>query len=204
MTRGERIAHACTAADFEARYATTPDPWNFGGSDYERRRYAVTLAALRREHYGRAYEPGCSIGEFTALLAPRCAALYASDFAPSAVARARTRCLALAHVDVGCADVASELPPGTFDLIVFAELGYYFTSEVLARIAAALAGRLNSGGEFLAVHWLGASADHRLHGDEVHAVLRSSLGLAWLHGERHPGFRLDTWGRTSVSAGESR
>jgi trans-aconitate methyltransferase len=186
----------CTAAAFEARYAASEDPWNFGASNYERRRYALTLRALGRPRYERAYEPGCSIGEFTVLLAERCDELLASDFAPSAVARARRRCADHPQVQVRCADVAHESPEGRFDLIVFSELGYYFERPELMRIAQNLAGHLVGGGELIAVHWLGASADHRLHGDVVHEALRACLPLQWICGERHEeSFRIDRWRR---------
>ena len=58
---------------FEALYRADPDPWRFASSTYEQGRYATLLRALQRDHYEYAFEPGCSIGEFTALLAPRCA-----------------------------------------------------------------------------------------------------------------------------------
>ena len=65
------------AGYFEALYAAAPDPWDFEGSDYERGKYAATLAALPQPRYARALEVGCSIGVLTALLAPRCDRLLA-------------------------------------------------------------------------------------------------------------------------------
>ena len=47
---------------FEGIYADGPDPWGFETSEYERRKYDLTLAALPRRRYARALEPGCSIG----------------------------------------------------------------------------------------------------------------------------------------------
>ncbi|MFE7421819.1 hypothetical protein [Rhodococcus sp. NPDC057529] len=57
---------------FDAMYAASPDPWGFGDRWYEQRKYALTLAALPRPRYRRAFEPGCSIGILTAALAHRC------------------------------------------------------------------------------------------------------------------------------------
>ena len=51
------------------------------------------------------------------------------------------------------------------------------------------------GGELIAVHWLGSSDDHMLHGDEVHATLRDSLPLNRVRYERDGLFRLDSWVR---------
>jgi protein-L-isoaspartate O-methyltransferase len=148
-----------------------------------------------RTHYRRAFEPACSIGVLTAALAERCDEVQALDIAPSAVAAARKRCADFPGVTIGCADVLRQCPDGPFDLIVFSELGYYFEEAQLKRIAELLGARLEAGGELLAVHWLGASQDHLLHGDRVHDILKHALtqSCAWIKGDRHPGFRLDTW-----------
>ena len=45
-----------------------PDPWQVD-SPYERRKRALTLASLPREHYGRILEVGCSVGALAVDLA---------------------------------------------------------------------------------------------------------------------------------------
>jgi len=189
------------ASGFEALYRRNPDPWDFATSSYERHRYAETLNALQRDRYGAAFEPGCSVGEFTALLAARCDRLLAVDVAPTAVARARARCAQLPQVELRCADLWQadlwqETPDQCFDLLVFAEIGYYVGPQQLADFATRVGTQLADLGEFVAVHWLGHSKDHRLHGDAVHEILRENLSLQWLGGIRHPGFRIDTWRKT--------
>jgi len=178
---------------FEAKYRRQVDPWDFKFSRYERRRYAATLGALGRAHYLDAFEPGCSIGEFTALLAPRCDRLLATDISLTAARRAVVRCAEFPGVEVKCADIRSELPSGPFELVVFSEIGYYFDAADLGDIATRLAATISGGGEFIAVHWLGHSTDHALHGDEVHDLLRSHLPLEWVCGNRFDGFRIDQW-----------
>jgi SAM-dependent methyltransferase len=64
----------------------------------------------------------------------------ACDISPSAVACAKERCRELANVEIHQRDVAEGAPEGTFDLIVFSELGYYFSADrldVLDRFARA-------------------------------------------------------------------
>ena len=61
-----------TAADFEARYRADPDPWGYLASEYERKKYAATLAACGPGPFACALELGGSIGVFSAMLAPRC------------------------------------------------------------------------------------------------------------------------------------
>ncbi len=184
-------------AFFEARYQAASDPWQFAASSYEQDRYQATLDALTQPTYRRGFEPGCSIGVLTAALATRVAELIACDLSDTAVARARERCRAWKQVDIHQGDVADGPPPGRFDLMVFSELGYYFRPDRLRRVAGRMAHSLEPGGEFVAVHWLGISPDHRLHGDAVHQVLAQHLPLQWIGGSRHAGFRIDSWRRTS-------
>ena len=60
-------------------YAGAEDPWGFRSRWYEQRKRDVTLAALTRPRYRRAFEPGCSIGVLTAALAERCDEVVAAD-----------------------------------------------------------------------------------------------------------------------------
>ncbi len=187
------LARKVSQDSFEARYSENHDPWDFATSAYELGRYQTTLSALSRMRYGTVYEPGCSIGVLTCALARMAAHVIAVDFAPSAVRQARSRCAGLSNVEVHCASVATYEPKPSLDLIVFSELGYYFDRAELARIGHALSQKLKPRAEFLAVHWLGASPDHVLHGNEVHQTLRRTLPLVWTKGERYPLFRIDCW-----------
>lgn len=185
----------CSPLAFENRYLENPDPWNFTHSAYEQSRYQAVMNALPRPAYQSAFEPGCSVGELTARLGKVCGHVLATDVAPAAVAGARRRCADLSHVRIECADITTDVPPGQFDLIVFSEIGYYFSASTLVRIVGSIARQLRVGGDFVAVHWLGESPDHALHGDAVHAQLHAALPLLWRHGERHSGFRIDSWRR---------
>lgn len=184
-------------AFFEARYQASDDPWEFASSSYELTRYHATLEALKRSSYRRAYEPGCSVGVLTLALSKRCDHLIACDISRSAVQRAQKRCEHCCNVEINQQDAKDGPPPGTFDLIVFSEMGYYLSGLSLKALAQDLAMRLEPGGEFVAVHWLGHSADHLLHGDEVHDLLGASLGCDSLGGSRHAGFRINSWRRAS-------
>jgi SAM-dependent methyltransferase len=180
---------------FESLYRLSDDPWRFATSAYERQRYLVILDGLSRTFYRRGWEPGCSVGVLTAALALRVQSLVASDISDAAVALAKERCRGLAHVQIQQGDLVEKMPEGVFDLMVFSELGYYFSVGRLKRIALEMAERLEPGGEFVAVHWLGTSADHVLHGDEVHEVLAANLPCESIGGSRHAGFRIDAWRR---------
>ena len=170
-----------------------------GGSRHlpdERTRYRITLAALTQPRYSCAFEPGCSIGELTVFLAQRCQEVFATDVSVSAVERARQRCSAYDNVHFECADLRDLDLQFRPDLIVLSEIAYYFESHRLADLAGQLGDALQDGGTPIAVHWLGESPDHVLHGDEAHEILLRRLHLRHEFGGRYSGFRLDRWSRS--------
>jgi protein-L-isoaspartate O-methyltransferase len=164
-------------AYFEAMYAESSDPWGFTSRWYERRKYALTLAALPRERYRRGFEPGCSIGVLSALLATRCDSLLATDVAPAAVELATERLAAYDGVAVAELAVPQDWPEGSFDLIVLSEIGYYLSADDLELMLDRAVASLEPGGTLAAVHWRHPVADYPLRGDDVHDVLATSPEL---------------------------
>jgi trans-aconitate methyltransferase len=182
-----------SAEFFDAKYATCADPWDFAASTYEQQRYRDLLELIGDVPVDRAFEPGCSIGAFTELLAPRCRALVATDLAAGAVGTARRRCSRFDHVVIEV-QALPDLPDGTFDLVVFSEVGYYLDRGELAATVRRLADSAAPGADFVACHWTGESEDHQLHGRDVHAVLHETLEPdAHVAGHVHDGFLLDAW-----------
>jgi SAM-dependent methyltransferase len=177
---------------FERLAGESPDPWNYETSAYEQAKYRRTLAALP-ERTGATLELGCSVGVFTAMLAPRCRSLLAIDFSPTALRRARRRLDGVPGVELSLRILPEEMPAGPFETIVCAEILYYWSASLvldgLRRIEAALA----PGGTLLAVHWRGADRRRELTGDDVHEILREHCELHWEEGEAVPGYRLDRW-----------
>lgn len=180
---------------FERLYKRSEDPWNFRHSTYERDRYAAIVASVNDRHYRSAFEPGCAIGELTAMLAPLCRSLDAIDFSASAVKTARHRCRDYPQVHVHQGTLPADIPAGSCDLIVFSEIGYYFTPEALESLVIQLWGILAPGGRLVACHWLGHSDDHQLHGKEVHAILRKLLGNFTDLKSPDEGYTLQHWNR---------
>jgi protein-L-isoaspartate O-methyltransferase len=187
-----------TRSFFEEMYRDTPDPWSFASSRYEQDRYARILDFVPPRCFRRLFEPGCSIGELTAQLAGRCGHVTAMDIAETAVEKARQRCGLFENVDVHQGSLADDMPAGPFDLVVFSEIGYYFTEPELIGLAVRLASRLEGSGQLLAVHWTGVSSDHVLSGQRVHQVLSEHLPMNHLLHETRTsddrdGFVLDIW-----------
>ena len=178
---------------FDRMYRDGADPWDFSGSDYEQARYEHTMRSLGRARYLRCFEPGCSIGVLTGLLAERCDRVVACDASVGAIETARTRLAGRSNVELHAAAVPEWWPNGLFDLIVLSEFGYYWDVEGLGLLIDRLFDSLAPGGELIAVHWLGESTDHLLHGTDVHQLLRARLGDSDLRHEETDKYLLERW-----------
>ena len=185
---------------FDELYAASPDPWEFATRWYEARKYAISLALLPAERYGDVFEPGCSIGVLTELLAPRCDRLLACDAAAAAVRRAALRTASRPNVEVQRRVIPRDWPAGGFDLIVFSEFLYYFAADDLDRVLDLGVAALRPGGSLLAVHWRHPVADYPRSGDDVHRVLAGRRGLARLVDLREPDFLAEVYVRTDGPA----
>jgi SAM-dependent methyltransferase len=181
---------------FEQMYAGNPDPWDFENRWYDARKHTMTAAALSRPRYRSAFEPGCSTGRLTALLADRCDALLAVDAVEDAARTAAARVAGQPHVTVRRGAVPGEWPAGPFDLIVLSEIGYYFDDTDLAALVERTVGSLEPGGELVAVHWRWPVAAHARSGDEVHAVLAAAGGLTRRTRIEEADFLLECYTRT--------
>jgi SAM-dependent methyltransferase len=192
-------ATSLDASYFDAMYAASADPWGFETRWYEQRKYALTLAMLPAERYEDAFEPGCSIGVLTHLLAGRCDRLLSCDVAEAAVGEARGRLRDRRHVRVEHRAIPGQWPEGSFDLIVFSEFLYYFCDRDLRRVVSLGERSLRPGGTLLAVHWRHPVAEYPQAGDTVHRVLGERPGLAALARHREPDFLAEVFIKTDAA-----
>jgi SAM-dependent methyltransferase len=181
---------------FDQLYAASADPWEFRTRWYEARKYAISLALLPAEHYGDAFEPGCSIGVLTEQLALRCDRLLACDGSAAAVRQAAARTARWPNVQVQRLVMPGDWPAGEFDLIVLSELLYYFAGDDLPKVLDRAVASLRPDGTLLAVHWRYPVADYPRTGDEVHQALAGQAGLARLVEHREPDFLAEVYIRT--------
>lgn len=186
-----------TAADpsspFDDLHAGSDDPWSVRSSWYERRKRAITLAALPRERFGAALEVGCSIGRLTKDLATRCDSLLGLDESAVAVARARAALGGVPDVEVQRADVPEDWPRDDLDLIVLSEVGYFLSPGRLHRLADRCRTGLRTRGVVLACHWRHPITGWPLDGPDVHVLLHERLGLQRLSHLEDADFVLDVW-----------
>lgn len=180
------------------------DPFGYRERWYEARKRDLLLASLPRARFERAWELGCSNGELTAALAPRCDALLATDLSERAVALAAQRNASDAHVRVQQAEHPRDWPPGGFDLIVFSEVGYYLPLPQLRECAQRLRASLTAQGVLVACHWLHPFAQACMDGRAVHACLAQTLRLPRLLRYEDDDVLLEAWSAVpySVAAAE--
>jgi len=162
---------------FTGLYLAKDDPWDLASKWHDQRKYAVTVASLPRPRYRRCYEPGCSIGLLTRMLAERCDEVVASDCVPEAVAAAAQEVREFPHVRVEEAMLPAGLPEGTFDLVVIGDLLYYLSGADLEALLDGLIARLEPGGDIVAVHFRDRQQGGNYDGLNVHAALAGRAGL---------------------------
>ncbi len=182
-------------AYFDDVYRANDDPWSFETSDYERRKYAATLAALSKPRYQSAFEIGCSIGVLTQQLADRCDQLLAVDASELPLAKARQRLADRPNVRLEQMAIPVDFPKGPFDFILVSEVGYYLSLDDLTIARQCMIDSLETGGELLLVHWTPFVHDYPLTGDAVHDFVGQAAEadgpLEHRLGQRAETYRLD-------------
>jgi SAM-dependent methyltransferase len=186
---------------FDRLYAASADPYGLATRWYEQRKYAISVALLPREHYSDAFEPGCSVGVLTRMLAPRCGRLVSCDAAPAAVRQAQERTRTLENVRVERRTLPDDWPAEDFSLIVASEVLYYFDDADLNRVLGQIVTALRPDGHLLAVHWRHEAPGYPRTGDNVHEILAAHEGLTRLAAYRDPDFIAEVY---APSAGDRR
>ncbi len=182
---------AAAVERFERLYRESADPWGYCTSEYERKKYAATLAALPRRRHGLCLEVGCSIGVFTGQLAERCEHVVAIDLSLGALELARRRLQGAPNVDLLRAGFPEETPPGAWDLIVCSEILYYLQPPQFEEAVGWIKAQLSHGASVLAVSWRGVGREEPMLGDAVHDRLAREFAGWHALDARQEGYRLD-------------
>jgi predicted TPR repeat methyltransferase len=181
---------------FQNMYDESTDPWNFATSSYEQRKYALTINSLPRERYRNAFEPGCSIGVLSELLASRCERLLAADIVSSALEQAKKRLRKYENVVVESRAIPESWPDEVFDLVVLSEVAYYFDAGSLRDILALIVRSTLPGAHVIGVHWRGET-DYPLTGDRAHELMNANDQLRRIVHHLDEKFTLDLWERVT-------
>ncbi|MPR33646.1 class I SAM-dependent DNA methyltransferase [Salmonirosea aquatica] len=182
---------------FEEIYAKSDDPWGFASREYELHKYFDTLMHLPRKHYASAFEPGCSIGVLSGMLAPRVDRLLSVDVSEKALAQARRRNADKPTITFRNMQFPRHKPEQTFDLILLSEVAYYWGDTEFDQARDQVLTLLEPGGDLVLVHWTPFVDDYPLTGDEVHdrfiRFSQHTSTLQHLEGKREATYRLDVF-----------
>jgi SAM-dependent methyltransferase len=187
-------------------YAHARDPWNLAARWYERRKYAITLALLPHQRYRHAFEPGCSVGVLTELLAQRCDRVTATDVAPAALDSAGRRLRAgpwHQQVTLLRQSLDEPWPAGPFDLVVLSEVCYYLQPDALRGVLDREIPRLAHRATVVAAHWRHPVDDYPITGDHAGGIVAATAGLYLIGSYRDADVAIevfDTAGGASVAA----
>lgn len=182
-------------ADFETLYLANLDPWGYGTSEYERQKYAATLAACGPGPFAQALELGSSIGVFSLLLAPRCRSLITLDSAPSAVSAARIRLATHPQASPLLGRIPDAIPTAVYDLVVASEILYYLQPTALEATLGVLEQRMAPAAKLVAVHWRPAGPERPFDAATVHDRLRDQTWLTPLCSAHTEDYLLDVMER---------
>lgn len=185
---------------FNDFYAGVTDPWGFETRWYEWRKRALTLGALPRERFGAALELGCSIGVLTAELARRCDTVLGVDIAERPLELARARLASAPGVTFERRTLPADWPPGTFDLIVLSEVGYYFSAPDLRQLIERCRSSLAPAGALVACHWRHPVPNYPLSGDRVHEEIGRLPGFERTVQHRERDFVLEVFEPTPATS----
>jgi cyclopropane fatty-acyl-phospholipid synthase-like methyltransferase len=179
---------------FRDMYRESDDPWNFATSEYEERKYAMTLSALPLRRYANAFEPGCSIGVLSELLAERCDRVLSTDIVDVALEQATSRVAHLGNVRIERRPIPEKWPRESFDLIVMSELAYYFDLPTLDEILGLVVDTTATGAHLVGVHWRGVT-NYPLSAHGVHRRINRCTKLRRVVHLLDENFLLDVWER---------
>jgi SAM-dependent methyltransferase len=158
---------------FELLHQQSTDPWSVLGSWYERRKRAITLAALPEHHLGAVLDVGCSVGVLTADLATRASRVVAVDLSEAALAHAAKRLASVDNVQLLRMRIPGQWPAGSFDTIVLSEVCFFLDEAALRSLAVRAFDSLGARGSLLLVHWRHAMLGWRLDADAVHGFFET-------------------------------
>ncbi|HSP60032.1 MAG TPA: PIG-L family deacetylase [Ornithinimicrobium sp.] len=186
------VAEPGEGSPFEDLHAREVDPWAVRTSWFERRKRALTLAALPHERYAVGVEVGCSVGALAGELLARCSSVVAVDESSEALGRVegadRLRTVQ-ASLPEEWERLATEVGEEVVDRVVLSEVGYFLSPGRLQELARRVSSLLVASGSpratAVACHWRHEIVGWPLRGDQVDALVGEEMCAAGLERRSH-------------------
>jgi cyclopropane fatty-acyl-phospholipid synthase-like methyltransferase len=183
-------------------YEVDPDPWQISSGFYEQRKRQLLLGCLPAPRYASAFEPACSNGVLSLLLARRCDRLLAVDVSERAVQAATERLADQPNVLVRQAALPEQWPDDRFDLVVLSEFGYFLPVEKWQEVVERTASSLTDGATVVACHWRADFAERLAQTELLHELLHQTLPLRHVLRLDDEDFLVDVWTSAEQSAAQ--
>jgi protein-L-isoaspartate O-methyltransferase len=166
--RNELRWRPVTQTKYARCFTARSDPWDYEVTPFTLEKFQVAIEVLDGARgdapFGRAWEIGCAEGAMTVRLAHICERLFAVDYIPLALERARWRCREFDNVSFRQWDLKSDPSPDLFDLIVVTDvLGSLGGKRDICRARDKVVNALAPGGYLLYGDYLGDIDSRRLH-----------------------------------------
>jgi SAM-dependent methyltransferase len=189
---------AADRARLELFYAGRDDPYGLAASAIETAKYKHTIDVLDGRRFARALEVGCAAGVFSERLAPFCEELVAVDISAVAVSKARRRLQSIPGAEARRLSIPSQMPEGSFDLIVCSDVLYYWEPHILVDALRRFEESLRPGGSLVALHYLGTPGQGTLMtANRVHDLLASHTTLERAVSETTDRYRLERFDKAA-------
>ncbi|VAX16560.1 hypothetical protein MNBD_NITROSPINAE01-1620 [hydrothermal vent metagenome] len=173
------------------------NPYEVKTSAYEKEKYALVLKALDfKERFDNILEIGCGEGVMTGLLAKKTSRILGVDISDFAVKRAIKRFAGDSNVTIRRLDIFSGTPDEKFELLVCADVLYYFEPSQLPEAIERIIEWTESDGYILLAH-VRASADDetgvelkKFGAKTIHELFIKNDQLSVVKDDVYPEFRL--------------
>ena len=170
-------------AKFEQHYLSSSEPWNYTGSGSEKLRYQRVIQLSRQfaPKPQQVLDVGCSLGQFTLLLAGYAEKTWAIDISPTAVNRCKENIgQKIQAIDFQVGTLAEvDIPPNSLDVIFYCDglNSHEIEGDTLQATIRQTRLLLKPGGIIIFTDYL-----HYRYFDQFRAKV-SSFGLKIIHDE---------------------
>ena len=159
------------ATDFSGRYESSDrDSWSYTADPAHLERLQRILKALSPLSGKKVLELGCAEGFITKEIAKQAAQVVACELSPLAAERTRNVCVGL-PVTVIAGDIRSNIPDGTFDLVLASDVFYYLTAAELSKVLNDIALRANTDCRLVMANEWNESYSQLTSPDEIAATI---------------------------------
>ena len=170
---------AIDLAGFAAKFADSDDPWRTFTARDEAVKRAAILHALGPGPVGRVLELASGNGSNSVAIAPRALRLDATEGTKEGTELTRRAIAPYQRARALTLPLPARPPRCTYDAVVIAEILYYLSERVMARVARDTAACLRPGGTLVLAHHRIDFFDFAQHAAGIQDRFLAETGRGW-------------------------